>query len=55
MNKLLVAEHLTSSNVVLPYGAMFLVMSTRCTKQMSSLEVEDLYRATAIYAEAIYE
>ncbi len=32
-----------------------LVMLTRCTKQMRLLEVEDLYRAAAIYAEAIYE
>ncbi len=38
MNKLLVAEHLdVSSNVVLPMELCSLVMSTRCTKQMSLL------------------
>ena len=41
MNKLLVAEHLdVSSNVVLPMELCSLVMSTRCTKQMSLLRLK---------------
>ena len=50
MNKLLVAEHLdVSSNVVLPSYVNTMHQANEFT------EVEDLYRAAAIYAEAIYE
>ena len=37
------------------YGAMSQTLLTPCTKLMEFIALDDLFRAAAIYAEAIYE